>query len=736
MKRFTFGLCFLAVVTICATAQSIVSVQPDVVLKELKFFSSLYPRNEGSAGESAAITHITSRLEALRIPYVKQGLQDIEGTHSYSSSILVTIPGKRPDELLFIVPLDQRPGASRAEDGSINLALALGMIESLRSQEPPVSLRFLFLGGEFGQAPTYPIGTHQFLASFYPTHPVIALYLDFQSIPNRTNITSGGVRVVAPYWLINRCSQAMDKAGLYYLERGNQNQIFRLGLVANPPLINDYLHAGYPALELSGIGGSLPSQNDAQWIASFERFFNDFVAANRSGFPTAWDRHYLFFQAKLFSFIITERAYVLIVLVVFGLLLAYPIVARKRFARYLDSIWRNAVSIPLFMIVVFLFLFLATLLVEAIFLARNFPSMWRQAPLIFFACKFTAALFLSALLYRFLARLPFSRSGRFYGNAAVLLLLVDCIVLGILNFSLAYYFVWALGWSVLFSLVRSRTLKILCLLVSTAWLVKVLVDIFTLPALEVVRVMLLSRFKGNAVLALALLPFLFMTVRVDFLFRHPHRKRAITIVRAIDTLLGVATAGLIVVLVRLAPYSAAHPQPVVAQEIVNLDAPGRAVQLTSPAPLGNLAIAAAGFSTHIDTRAREYSARLPGSIDLLHTSLREATFLDRRLVNLRLEPVGQPSEVHLTLTSTGEIVIFDANFPFTYNSGATTATIHIGKNPPFPLDVQLTLPQNTNVELHITLIYTSLPTPLEVTGHNIAVARSLVVTKGISVGAS
>ncbi|HUZ18265.1 MAG TPA: hypothetical protein VMV68_07745, partial [Spirochaetia bacterium] len=525
MKRALAAAVFLVAALNCAHAQPVVTLRPSAVLNELKLFSSMYPRTEGSAGERAAIGNITSSLDRLGVRYTQQSFEDIEGTHSYSSSIDVSIRGKKPDELLFIVPIDQPLNASKANDGSINLALALGMIESLSRTVPPISLRFLFLGGEFGAGPAYPIGTKQFLDNFYPDFPVIALYLDFRSVPNRTNITSGGIRIVAPYWLINRCSSAMDQAGLYYLVRGNENQIFRLGLVSSPPAINPYLQQGYPALELSGIEGSLPADRYTDWVSSFEQFFNNFLEANSSGFPTAWDKHYLFFQIRSFSFIVPERAYVLIVIVLLGLVLAYPIIYRERFLRYLTTIGRNVLSIPLLLAVAFVFLLLGTLLVEGIFVVRNFPTMWRQAPFLFFSCKVAAALFLFALLYRFLKVLPFSRNGRFYGAAAILLLLMDSIVLGLFDFSLAYYFVWALMWSVLFSMVRSRALKIVILAISTAWLLKAIVDVFTLPALDVIRIMILSRISGNAIIAIVILPFLFMIIRVDMMFRHPRRKQ-------------------------------------------------------------------------------------------------------------------------------------------------------------------------------------------------------------------
>lgn len=716
-------------------AQGPITVNPQTVLRSLDYFSKQYPRTEGSLGEKRSVNYIEKHLEQLGIGYSRHDFHNLEGTHSFSSSLEVDIPGKSPDELLVVVPLDHPQDATPANDGSINLALALGMIESLKSRQLPISLRFLFLGGEFGSGPSYPIGTHQFLANFYPDYPVAVLYLNFQYIPNRVNITGGGRRIIAPYWLINRNSSAMDAAGLYYLVRGNENQIFRLGLIESSPPINPYLQAGYPALELSSLPGRLPTAEYGSWISSFLSYMNDFIEASKDGFPTNWDHHYLFFQAKSFSFIITEREYAILVIVILGLLLLYPVVYRERFLRYLRTIGRNVLSIPLLLVLVFLFLLLATLLIEALTLIRNFPTIWLHAPLLFFLLKAAAALFLFALLYRFLRHLPFSRNGRFYSAGSILLLLIDSIVLGLFDFSLAYYFVWALVWAVLFSSARSRWFKLAFLLLSTAWLVKATVDIFTLPALDVVRVILLSRVKGNIVLALVILPFLFMIIRLDLLFRHPRRRRGITVVRALETALGAATAALFVFLAVFRVYAPGNPQPISVTENMNLSSNKSLVEVSSPAPIGKISLSAPDLTEAISTRARRYSTTVTGTKPVLQEQISTSSFLDRKRIDLRIEPDGKPYRVSVELSSREQIVIFDSNFPFSYSSTGKQATIHIGANPPFPLDVQFTLPQAANVEVGLKLTYTTLPFAIKVGGKDISVQRSLVVSKTLSVGA-
>ncbi len=735
MKKALLFAAFIALAAHIALAQTNAGANTREILASYDFFSKQYPRTEGSVGERRSIAYIEHSLSALGVGYSLQNFHELEATHSFSSSIEVNLHGKSPDTLLVIVPLDHPQGASKSDDGSINLALALGLIETLHGESLPISLKVLFLGGEFGSGPSYPIGTKQFLSNFYPDYPVAALYLDFGYIPDRTNITGGGRRIIAPYWLINRCSSAMDKAGLFYLLRGNENQIFRLGLIANPPQINPYLQAGYPALELSSLPGHLPRDQYARWIGTFLSYMQDFIAASSAGFPTNWDRHYLFFQARFFSFILTEREYVVLVILILALLLAYPIFFRDRFLRYLRTIGRNLLSIPLLLALVFLFLLLGTLLVEGIFLIRNFPTIWMNKPLLFFSCKIAAALFLFALLYRFLKNLPFSRNGRFYSAGSILLLLIDSIVLGLLDFSLAYYFVWALIWAVLFSIVRWRWFKIAFILIATGWLVKALVDVFTLPALDVVRAILLSRVKGNIIIALIILPFLFMIIRVDLLFRHPRRHRGITVIRAIDTLLGISTAGLVVYLSLYPVYGPGRPQPISVQERMNLNTDRQQIEVTSPAPIRRIELKTPDIAQAISTRARSYTTSLKGARSLLGETTQSSAFLDRKRIDLKIDPVGKPYSVQVKLSSSKQIVIFDANFPFSYSPTGQEASIHVGVNPPFPLDVQFTLPQSANVRVTLVLTYNELPVPLEVTGTDITVQKTLVVQKELTIEA-
>jgi len=725
--RWTIILLLLVRGAAMLFAQGPASADQGEVLRQLAYFSSLYPRTEGSAGEREAIAHIERTLQGMGVPYQERPLNDIEGIHSYSSSIEVFLKGRSPDELLVAVPIDQELDASRSDDGSINPALALGFIRELRAAEPPVSVRFLFLGAEYGGGSEYPIGSREFLANFYPDHPVAVLYLNFRFIPARTIIASGSNGTISPYWIINRCATSLDDAGLFYLLRGNENQIYRLGLAGKPPLIDAYLRAGYPAIELSDMGTPLPDSEWNQWVGTALHFFSGFVAKNAGGFPSSWDRHYLFFQARFFSFILSESEYIVLLVILMALAILYPLIHQDRFRRHFSTLLRHFLSLPLLLATIFAFLFASTYLVESIGFARNFPTLWRYAPFPFFALKVVAALFLFALLFKALRGLPFARNGRFYTAATLLLLLVDVVAVALVNISLTYYLVWAMMFAILFSILTSPYLKTLCLLASTGWLVKAGVDIFTLPALDAVRVVLLSPVKGNLFLSVVLLPFILMTIRVELLFRRHHPSRRRLFIRFADLLLGVATAGLFGYLMAFAPFGPRNPQPIAVQEEIDIPSNSRTVTLYSPAPIGKVRLITDAGAFEIATRSRTYTTSLPEVQNVLSIERTSSGFLDRRQIGLTLIPRGTPYEVTVILASAKELVIYDSNFPFSYNPTANEAIIHVGKNPPFPLSVEFTLPESGEVAIQVVMVYTALPYPLQVTGKDIVVSKRLVV---------
>ncbi len=692
-------------------------------LSDLRSFEAAFPRTEGSPGERQAFSYLQERIAGMGIETISPiDMERGEGMHSFSRSFEVAVPGSLDDTLIVAVPLNAPPGSTLGRDGSVNLALALGMLERALRETPTVSLRFLFLGAEHGEGPEYPMGTELFLRNFFPEVPVAVLYLDFRNIPSRILSESGGRGIVSPYWLISRYAAAMDASELPFLNLGTEHQIFRLGVESTGTAIERFLQAGYPGISLSDVPDLPPSPEPERWASGFLTFFDEFLRNNRDGFGEEWDRHYLFYQIRSRYLVVSERAYLLIVILILASTLGYGIIFKGRLVRYLRTISRNAWNLPVFLGLIFGFLFLATILVRGIFLIRSFPSLWETWPLPFFALKLTTALFLFSLLFQLVRRLPFSRNGSFYSASALVFLFLDIVMLTGINISFSYYFLWAFFFAFLFSGFRSRWLKLLAFAASPAWLLKATVDIFTLPDLPVGRILLLSPIRGNLLLAFFTLPFLLMLIRLDFLVRHPIRgKRGFAIV------LSTSITGLLTVLLAAAgflhqPYGTGNPQPLEVIERIDLDTDTRILSLRSPAPLGPLSLRYDGEEYRLSGAERSWDSPAASAEAGIELSLRETPFLGRKTVTLSVD-AANPSfigSLEILLTSPDRIVVYDATFPVSLDPAAGTARIHIGRNPPLPLAIQFTVPDSIRLQVRILATGDRIQTPFEIDGNPFA----------------
>lgn len=696
------------------------------VLADYARLQGLYPRSEGSAAERGVLQFIEERLGELGLPSRRFDFRQSDVSHSFSTCLSVRIPGGREDTLLLAVPLNHPPASGRDRDGSINVALALGLLEALRGSRPPLTVEVLFLGAEYGEGAEYPMGSRLFLSGFTPDYRAMTLYLNLRSIPSRLHVRAGGRGIESPFWLIERSTRALRAADLFFLLRGNETQVFRIGLTAGPTIIEPFLEAGYPAVSLEGEYAGLPEGGEPGWTASFYVFLERFLASFQEGIPETWDRHYLFFQVRSVYFRISEQLYVALLLAVFGGILAYSLVFTGRLRRYLRLLGRDFWILPLYFLFIFLLLYLASWALEAVQRLRGITNLWSFLPLPFLAFKLAVPLLIFFLLLSLLRRLHVTRRGSFYSAAALLFLVLDIVVLAVINLSLTYYFLWAFLFALLFSAVTNRLLKLLFFLASPYWLVKTVLELFSLPVLPFCQFVLLSRLWGNLLLAVVLLPFILMFNRLRLvipLFRISPRRTRQTLSAV---LYGTILVGLFGYFLAYAPYGSGRPQPVEATYRLDLGRGEQVLELASPAPLGRLTLQEPAGPAELSTRSRRLSRPLSGAGELLESSVTELGFLDRKNVNLVFRPWGAPVRLRLVVSSPEEFVLYDANFPYQREPDGRRYTLLIGAYPPLPLEVQLTLPQSRHFALDLELEYDEPPPGFGLRGADKAIQARLL----------
>lgn len=663
---------------------------------DLAAVESFSPRLEGSTNEKRTVAYIESRLASLGVPCTLFDFSDSDFEHSFSTCLRVDVAGRRTDTLIFAVPLDQTPDAEKGSDGAINVALALDFLRIAKEAPPPVSVTVLFLGAEFGDTSAYPMGSALFLRGFQPDYRTAVLYLNLKEVPARILVQGGGRGIVTPYWLMNRSIAALREAGVPYLLRGNESQIFRMKSTSEQTLIEPYLKAGYPSVELEGEYGRLEPSQAAAWMTAFPLFLTGLLQQVARGVPEEWDRHYLLFQAGELSLIVTEKAYVIALIVALSAMLLYSLAFRQGIRRYVRSLARNFPALLPIMGISFLFLFAGTLVLDGIQAIRGFSALWSYAPVKSLLLKACVALFLYAALYNSARRLPFPRNGTFYSASALFILLADIVVVALFNISFTYYFLWAFLFVFLSALARPRYAKVLLFLPAPFWGIRALFGVLTLPALPLSHFLLLSPIWGNLFVAAACLPFILIVLRLGLIFPGRGVLRRHTREYVLAGVLFAATAALGIHLVLFSPFSPANPQPVTVTQALDVGARDEVTRdtlsVTSPAPVGTILVSSAGRTRELAAEGTSVSVPLPlPETSPVKVSQDSSAFFNQRTVSLGVSMPASPRSIVAILSSTQDFILYDCSFP-TVRETSNRYRILIGSFAPNPLSLQLTLP--------------------------------------------
>ncbi len=147
--------------------------------------SSFAPRREGSPAEGALLDWLGVRLAEMGMHAVPFDFSRSDFEHSFSRCLRVDVPGRSRDTVILAVPVDAPLDAGPGQDGSVNVALALDLLGHVRGTTPPFSLIVLFLGAEYGNTDSYPMGSTLFLRDYQPDYRAAVVYLNLREVPDR-----------------------------------------------------------------------------------------------------------------------------------------------------------------------------------------------------------------------------------------------------------------------------------------------------------------------------------------------------------------------------------------------------------------------------------------------------------------------------------------------------------------------------------------------------------------------
>ncbi|MFW5811868.1 MAG: hypothetical protein ACOCWS_02700 [Alkalispirochaetaceae bacterium] len=645
------------------------------------------PALEGTEEEKGRIDALTAFFEPLEVPLERANVSTGPTVHTFAEYLIAHPEALPLDSLVVVVPLD-------APVESILLGARLAAHPSVAERGPSV----IFLGGADREevGPTWLSSR----ISGLPGVQQVAI-LNFSRLERGMLVEAGTAGDVAPFYMLQAARDLSDRE-LRFALAGNKLQLARLGLAMPEEPLGALLSRGVPAVQLTN--------NDdpgvSRWISrrlfgedrpvSPERMVEALIGL-REELPSQgpWERNYVALQAGPVYLLLGETALLAVGGVPLISMLLYGTFKPWRVRRYARIMGKNFRQLPLLFGAVAVYLLISTTLIEAIAVARVFPSLVTYAPAITFSAKLLITITLFGLSHEALRKALFSRNSSFYSGWALFLQLLALLVLLVSNLALSFYFVWTLTLTFLFGFVGYPWLKRLifffALLPPLAFVFSILAPGETIMAGALIN----SPTHATFLIALFLLPYLLMLFRLDLLRRAvPGRRMAPHTVarRTATAVLGALGLG---VLLFYDPFGADRPVPVSLEEQL---AEEHTLSITAPRPLVGGRVRVAGVErAEWQERTRSLELPLDRAPEVFEVELQRREFLRRTQLRYTITTPDRLESVTITLSGVPELTILESRFPVIEGDGETT--LIVGANPPNPLLVELVVEGNQAPDL-------------------------------------
>jgi len=702
------------------------------ILEDINTFSSFFSRTENSVGETEALDFIEQRLLKNNINFKKYELKNSEIITSGSSTIDAIIPGKSGNEIFLIFPLNNRPDALPGRDGSANLASALFLATELKKMDLPQIVHIIFMGAELGDGSNYPLGTRDYLSNYYPDFNSAFFYFDFNSIPDEIIINHSGTRAISPLWILKKSINALNQSGIKYTSRSGINLVNRLGLNDNSSIIDNYFENDLPVISFKGIYSGFYTPKIEQ-VSALNTFFMKLTLKGGGLIPSNsdWDSHYLFIKIMNREIFINETNYVIFLLLLISIIIIYPFIADKRFKKYLKTILNHLWNIPVIFFIMFLLLWISTIIINIISQIQSYPRLWENLPFHFLTLKLSLSLFIFLLTLRFFKGIHFSKRGSFYSAAALVFIIMDFLILISIDIAFSYYLLPVLLFTFFFTIARNRWIKLIFLILSILVLLGGIINIFLLNVITIEKLVILSPVKGNLIITANMIPVALMIFRLQFLF-HRNRKSKY-LVMAGDIFLGILSIGLFIYLATVNPFTEDRKQTLQINENILLDKGTREISFSSPGSIGKLLYSSSSKIKEIKTKNRNYSIYEEQPLASPRIELKKVSFLNRSRYTITIDSKYKPHNITATLKGQENILLYNSN-KHSNNIDEKTSNFLIETNPVMPYKLNFTLNQNFKGNILVKLYFTDYPLMVRNISENFSSVHNIIFEKKISIG--
>jgi len=677
---------FLAV--ILSLIVQISGASPSEIESDMNYLSSLGSRADGTEGEKQAFSYIAEQLKVLGIPFKRQSLDREKRGHSFSQNIIAEIPGSSPGTYIISAPVD---------GGAFAAALLLDLADKFRSDPPEKTIILAFLGAERGESAFHPYGSRNAASLLYREENIFSIYLNSEVPPRTWELKIGGNGKVAPYWFTRTLSSVLSSSFIPFKLRGTDIQVARLGLQGDVGPLQIWLDSDIPTILFEGSG--TVEMKDAE--RQIRHFVNALVSLDKElkVIPEDMESIYIFLR-PFPGFIprsLSELPYISVSLAVSALILLMILLRLRDVRLNLRRFSRHWWAGPLLFVIVFLFFFLSTLIVEETLLLADFPDIWIYAPgtFVFFKIAVAAALSLNFILIT--RGLPLPRSPHFYSYAAIITSGLASLVFSALDITLTAYSLWTIINMMLFTASKNIRKKSLFLLLSIIPSTMGLMVIIREPYTMIIRSLLLSRISASLILTLLIFPIILGVTSLSYWRLHYDRVRHSVLTPAATLALSLSSIITLFWILGLNPYSTEKPQPLEIIDSIDLVHGDRRLEISSPGPIGNTDLYLDGQVYPLENLGRTADVRMPFNRKPLSVESQSRSFLGRRTISVTVSGESNPESLTVYLNSAKPFTLHEANFPYEMTPAGTSAEIFIGENPPFPISFKFTV--NNDAEL-------------------------------------
>ena len=624
---------------------------------------------------SSTIFELEARnLEVEELPIIEEGV-----FHSFSSNLLVHLPGSGAETILVLIPLPGPNTRSSPEENQGFLSTSLQLIDELQIRELPFSIDIVYAGAEFEEQKSL----RGYLLS--PTIPKysFAVYIEGWGSPGSWNMTNGSAGEVSPGWLVKALLEELKKSGVAPAIQGLMTQLYSLGFGPTTPLA-PLLERTIPAVLI----GTPLDRNNESTDAQIEGLVRFLTLPREHPDPTRdWERYYILLQFNAFTWFIGEETYLtLTFLLLSAVLLRIRFTSRGK-KRYSFLLLKFGLLVLGLSLAMFLLLILGSVLPEILLILRDFPTLFQYNPGAFFLLKVLSGSALFGWVFgAFLLVVP-EDQGEVYSAIAIGTLVLDVLLLSVLQVTLGYYYLWALVCTLFFLEAKSLWGKTFWFLLSPFWLIKSLVELFSLdePAL-------LQAFGGvnlpvDMVVSLLLVPYIAMFLRLRMLAPQKYAKNWILLT---SLGFGITAVGLFWTLYIYDPF-AHQPKP------FQVTLENSIATIESPAPFSEFG------SLDFPSSKRVQNTPYPNSPENVTWRSSNSLFLNREVYELNLEFPPFTNEIHVFVETDESEILYDSNFPFRHIPEEDALEVILGDYPPQIIDLRLVVPVGSRPKFRLRI---------------------------------